>query len=62
MKPIASLPEDLADVVSLWSERLESSHPGSAADIGSAPDFEAGVTKLVAVSEFAANLLIREWR
>ncbi len=61
MKPIASLPEELDDVVSLWSERLESSHPGSVADLGSAPDFEAGITKLVAVSEFAANLIIREW-
>ena len=61
MKPIASLPEELADVVCVWSERLESSHPGSAADIGSAPDFEADITKLVAVSEFAANLIIREW-
>ncbi len=61
MKPIASLPEELDDVVSLWSERLESSHPGSVADLGSAPDCEAGITKLVAVSEFAANLIIREW-
>ena len=61
MKPIASLPEELDDVVSLWSGRLESSHPGSVADLSSAPDFEAGITKLVAVSEFAANLIIREW-
>ena len=61
MKPTASLPEELGDVVSLWSERLESSHPGSVAELGSAPDFESGITELVAVSEFAANHIIRDW-
>ncbi len=61
MNPITSLPEELGEVVSLWSGRLESAHPGSVADIGSAPDFEADITKLVAVSEFAANLIIRDW-
>ncbi len=70
MKPIADkapdrlmagLPEELSDVVSLWAERLESSHPGSIASLESTPDFLAGLAKLVAVSEFAALLIIREW-
>ena len=61
MKPIASLPEELSDVVSLWAERLESSHPGSIDNLRSAPHFMAELTKLVAVSEFAGNLVIREW-
>jgi len=61
MKPTASLSEELGDVVSLWWERLETSHPGSVAESGSAPDFESGITELVAVSEFAANLIIRDW-
>ena len=61
MKPIASLPEELSDVVSLWAERLESSQPGSIDNVASTPRFKAELTKLVAVSEFAANLIIREW-
>ncbi len=70
MKPIAnmvpnklidSLPEELSDVVSLWTERLGSTHPGSIACIAPTPDLLASMTKLVAVSEFAANLIIRDW-
>ena len=61
MKPIHSLPEELSDVVSRWLERLESSHPGSVASLDSTPEFRADMTKVVAVSEFAANTIVREW-
>ncbi len=58
---MASLPEELSDVVSLWAERLESSHPRSIDKVACTQRFMAELTKLVAVSEFAANLIIREW-
>ena len=61
MKPIPSLPEDLSDVVSLWLERLESSRPGSVASLDSTQEFKADMMKLVAVSEFAASTIIRDW-
>ncbi len=61
MEPIASLPEELSDVVSLWKERLESSHPASIDSVSCSPSFTSELTRLVAVSEFAANLVIREW-
>ncbi len=61
MEPIASLPEELSDVVSLWKERLESSHPASIDSVSCSPNFISELTRLVAVSEFAANLVIREW-
>jgi glutamate-ammonia-ligase adenylyltransferase len=61
MKPIASLPEELRVVVSLWAQRLESSYPGSADKIGTTPGFMTELTRLVAVSEFAANVIVREW-
>ena len=61
MEPIASLPEELSDVVSLWKERLESSHPASIDSVSCSPSFISELTRLVAVSEFAANLVIREW-
>jgi glutamate-ammonia-ligase adenylyltransferase len=61
MEPIASLPEELSDVVSLWKERLESSHPGSIDNVACSPGFMSELIRLVAVSEFAANLVIREW-
>jgi len=61
MKSNTSLPEELNDVVSLWLERLESAHPGSFASLDSTPDFRSDLTRLVAVSEFAANTLVREW-
>jgi glutamate-ammonia-ligase adenylyltransferase len=58
---VRSLPEELNDVVSLWCERLEAAHPGSVADAESSPDFYGALIRLVAVSEFAANTVIREW-
>ncbi len=58
---ISNLPDELSDVVPLWFERLESSHPGSVAGIGSPDEFLASMTKLVAASEFAANTIVREW-
>ncbi len=60
MEPIASLPEELSDVVSLWKEQLESSHPDSIDSVSCSPSFISELTRLVAVSEFAANLVIRE--
>jgi len=60
-KLISSLPAELRNAVTLWYERLESSYPDSVASVGSPGGFFAGMTKLVAVSEFAANTIIREW-
>lgn len=58
---ISNLPDELSAVVPLWLERLESSHPASAARFSSPDDFHAGLTRLVACSEFAANTIVREW-
>jgi glutamate-ammonia-ligase adenylyltransferase len=58
---VPSLPEELSDVVPLWSERLDAAHPGSMADAEAAPEFLAALTRVVAVSEFAANTSIRDW-
>ncbi len=58
---ISSLPDEFSDVLPLWLERLESSHPASAARFSSPDEFLAGMTKLVACSEFAANTIVREW-
>jgi glutamate-ammonia-ligase adenylyltransferase len=61
MKSIDSLPEELKDVVSQWAERLESSHPGGVDNVAATPHCVTELTKLVAVSEFAANVITREW-
>ena len=61
MKSIDSLPEELKDVVSQWAERLESSHPGGVDNVAATPRCVTELTKLVAVSEFAANVITREW-
>ena len=60
-KLISTLPRELSDFVSLWIERLEESHPDSVANSSSSPDFLECMTRLVAVSEFAANTIVREW-
>ncbi|NOR68040.1 MAG: bifunctional [glutamate--ammonia ligase]-adenylyl-L-tyrosine phosphorylase/[glutamate--ammonia-ligase] adenylyltransferase, partial [Woeseiaceae bacterium] len=58
---ISNLPDEFSDVLPLWLERLESSHPASAARFSSPDDFLARMTRLVACSEFAANTIVREW-
>lgn len=60
-KLIASLPDELSDVVSRWFDRLASCHPETIGAIGGNEEFLSGVTRLVACSEFAADTILREW-
>lgn len=52
------MPGALRPAVALWFERLEADH--GTCDVP--PDILANLTKVVAVSEFAGNTLLREWQ
>lgn len=59
-KQIDKLPADLIDPVMHWLERIPAEFPRSG--IARVDDAStAGLVKLVACSEFAANMLIRHW-
>jgi glutamate-ammonia-ligase adenylyltransferase len=56
-KTIAALPQALREPTALWFERLEAQH-----GIPSLPEAVAGqLVRLVACSEFAGGVLLREW-
>ena len=54
---LSRLPEALRPVVTRWFERLEETH-GS---VDLAGDIEDQLLRVVAVSEFAGNVLLRDW-
>ena len=54
---LGELPETLRPAVSLWFERLEEAHGG----VDLAPDIEARLLRVVAVSEFAGSALLKDW-
>jgi len=60
-KHVSTLPRELSEIASLWFERLEAAHPDSIDRCSSSPDILDNMTRLVAVSEFAANTIVREW-
>jgi glutamate-ammonia-ligase adenylyltransferase len=60
-KLIETLPGELKEFVSRWYERLESTYPDSVEDSDFSAVFLADMTRVVAVSEFAANTIVREW-
>jgi glutamate-ammonia-ligase adenylyltransferase len=51
------LPELLVDPATRWVERLSEAHPGASIN----PEHIASLVKLAACSEFAGNMLIRDW-
>ena len=54
---IGILPEALRPAVTRWFERLEEAH----GKVDLAPDVENQLLRVVAVSEFAGNALLRDW-
>ncbi len=54
---LARLPGTLRPSAALWLQRLEETHAGASLPAG----FEDQLLRVVAVSEFAANALLRDW-
>lgn len=58
---IALLPAPLQPPVSLWLDRMHERHPRFADGLGSRPSVLGHLVRLVARSEFAGNVLLRQW-
>ena len=57
---ISTLPKTLQPSVELWRKRLLQAHPGAATQLVTQKAADA-LARLVASSEFAGNVVIREW-
>ena len=58
---IWALPGPLHEALTRWVERLLDRHPADRADFADEPRRRSDLLKLVACSEFAGNIVLRDW-